>query len=447
MNLRDRWTASRDQFVLFAVFAATKLLLALSTGPEVFPDSGSYRLSGWKNTVRPYGLSFIFDVLNHHPGPIVVVQTLVSAVCWFWMFRELWLVLRPAHPTLAIVVTVFLAIASLSGPALMWDRMVLSETFAISVMVASIAISLRMVRLQFARRQVIVGIVVLMVSGFIRETVFFAFCAPLALFLAVIAPTRPRIRGVRGTGSRGATVVAVLVLCALLVPLVSHPGGVVFGPDGQTLNNFRTMNVIGQRSLTDPFVRTRLERAGMPKTTTPLQAAHYAMDEDWLLYKTPGMLKFANDFPWTRYLMIQLSRPTTFVKQSLPSLDRIVSTHGLDNYHTPAQEIIPQALAAWLWSWTAHLHLFVLLLGIGALIVTRRRMDSALRLVTTGSVAVATLATIGAVAAAFFDAMEVNRHALPFLLIARISLVVGVIALSGSVLASRPFGSLALDRA
>ncbi|MEZ5296392.1 MAG: hypothetical protein R2697_09030 [Ilumatobacteraceae bacterium] len=128
-----------------AAYTWARLLLAVSSPARTFADSASFDWSGWGSTVRPLLPSMLFDALGP-PAAIVLVNALVAGGTWSWLLVELWRTTRPVSRSLSVSTVAVLAIGSLSAPVVVWDRMVLSESLAYSMVAAIVAALLRFLR-------------------------------------------------------------------------------------------------------------------------------------------------------------------------------------------------------------------------------------------------------------------------------------------------------------
>jgi hypothetical protein len=395
-----------------ALYLVVRLFGALSPEPAFFTDSADYRWR-WAATNRPYGISLLFDLLGQGVR-IVVVQTIIASVLWCWLFVELWKSLssspRVRFGTLAVVVTF-----SLSRPIVMWDRAVLSECLAFGLIAAGSAVALRARRAQDTR-SVVLMLAVLVAMAVTREVVLIAWGLPLALFVFARHKTRAIIR-------------LSLVSLGFVAALVSlWPTTARYGPENVTIANYRAMNVIGVRILPDPYLRSQMERAGLPKTDPSLHGA-FGFSNDYKLYQSPRMLDFANNFPTARYLIAELRRPGLFYRYALPALD-VETIRALDQFGDRNAAMLPMVIDRLLWNWAGKLHLSLLVASTFLRFRLRPR-EAGVGTVWTSALLGGWVASAGAVTARVLDTLEQGRHAFPFLATARISLVVSLVCAVG----------------
>jgi 4-amino-4-deoxy-L-arabinose transferase-like glycosyltransferase len=408
---------SRSSTAIAVAYLTTRLLLALSVDPKLFPDTYSYVLAGTK-TVRPYGISALFDVLSA-PAKIVVVQTLLGALATIWLAAELRNVSK-----LAAGLVLFL---SLTKPFTLWDRTVLSETLSFGCIALLGACLLRWHHRGKRPLDALVVVLCTVVTALVREPVFLIFGVSTLLLVAIESLRASRSKRTIGLVATSLVIIPVLATVALTPSTIRY--------DTQrkvSFDNFRTMNVIGQRILPDPYLRAKLEALGMPKTEPADHVNRFAMDADWRLYAIPGMLEFADDFPTAGYLVAEGSRPTKFFRYAKSSLDTYVieQTKGYED-GSYSDKIIPLWIENALWNWSGSLHLVFLTIAVlWAWSVSNRGIAIA-------AAAVGVLSSVGAVFAGTLDAMERQRHALPFVLVARVAIVVCVAELSWRFIQSR----------
>ncbi len=413
-------------------YVAVRVVLALRHPPLTFNDSSSYAWNGSK-TVRPYGISALFDVLGTN-SLRVVLQTVVGSSCWIWLFYELRFTLSAAGKRrVANACFAGLVLATLSAPIARWDGAVLSETLALGLLAALCAAWLRIrQRLTLLTTGIAVGVIA--AAALVRETVFLALALPLAI--AVAFEWTQRLRTRKPPNPARSIFLPLLIGTVIVIPLTIvtlKPGNVAFF-ESATLTNFRTMNVIGQRILPDPYLRSQMQQSGLPAdvaANSELRKPRFSMDDDWRLFRTPELVRFANDFPTSSYLLAEMKRPRTFTRFVSAAFDRRVfdrtTQYGKNS-------LVPNSVAAILWGWPAALHFGLFIVTLTMLLLGHRRLTRAERTVALGSVTLTVGMAGAAVLAHMLDAMEQARHVLPFWVFGRLALVVSVLVLGGATL-------------
>ncbi len=140
---RLRATLETTGFRWAAAYGATRFALALYASPRTFPTSWRLQWNG-SATTEPYGVAALYSLANTSTGQ-VFVQTLIGAVCWVWLFREVLGALGRGNLFSKVVVG-FLAIASLSAPIVVWDRTLLAESLKLSLLASVMAAWMMMQR-------------------------------------------------------------------------------------------------------------------------------------------------------------------------------------------------------------------------------------------------------------------------------------------------------------
>ncbi len=416
-------------------YFVVRVLLATNNPATTFPDSSSYALNGSK-TVRPYGISALFSLLGT-PDRRVAVQTVIASLCWMWLFYELRTSLRRTR--IATVCSVGLALATLSAPISLWDGDVLSESLALGAMAALCATWLRFLRRQDTTSTLIASATVA-VSALVRETVFLVLAVPVALAIAIVW-VRKQTRSGFASNKLVRSVAPVVLSVAFLLPLslmALRPGDVLFA-EGASLTSFRTMNVIGQRILPDPYLREEMQRAGLPEAIAANPDFHkgrFSMDDDWKLFRSPELVRFAEEFPTSSFLIAEFKRPRTFAKFASAAFDRRVWDGTATNYGS--NRLIPNSIGLWLWGWSAWLHLGVFFALLTTLVLNRVTRflgpTGSHRGVAVSALTLAAIMAGGAVLAHSLDAMERSRHVLPFWVFGRLALGIGGIVIATAAL-------------
>jgi hypothetical protein len=302
---------------------------------------------------------------------------------------------------------------------------VLSEALALGLMAALCAAWLRIRReLNFRTTAVAVGVVG--IAALVRETVFLSLALPIGI--AIAFEWVRKLHRSRASSLFRSTLLPVVACVAVIVPLLIvalKPGGAPF-ERGSTLTSFRTMNVIGQRILPDPYLRAEMRKVGMPdftETQVELHKPRYSMDDNWQLFRTPELVTFAEEFPTSRFILAEVKRPRTFTRFVSAAFDRRVFD-GNKVYGT--NHVVPNQLSMVVWGWPATLHAGLFVVALTMLFGARRRLTGSEHSVAIGAVALTAVMGGAAILAHMLDAMERPRHVLPFWVFGRLALTVGV---------------------
>jgi hypothetical protein len=402
--------------LLALVMIAIRLLLASQHAPLVLDDSAGYAWNG-SHTIRPYGISALFSLCGR-PEVIVVVQTLVSTGCWLWLLFSLRRALSTFGHVSATVVGI-VALLSLSWPVVMWDRTILSESLTLGLMAATVAAGLDLRAKAWDRRTQLVFLFLLVAGALVREITLVTFMLPIAAML--VLSHRQRFRGLVGLAVMGGTLSSISFIPA------SQP---YFQPN-LTMTSFRNLVIINCRVLPDPYLKARLERIGMPKGSDKASQTCGTASDD-------AMTRFATDFPFGQYVVAEATRPATFVRYVAPGIDRSTLNQlgAYGSFREPAPLVLI-SLAVWHWSSAIHT-VFTALIGICAIVFWRKGSHPADDLPIANalpavfiSLALSLLGCAGAALAVLGSSrLESGRHAAPFLIASRMSLVVAAVLMA-----------------
>jgi hypothetical protein len=414
-------------------YVVVRLYAATSAEALVFFDSQYYTLS---SGMRQPGISAFFDAMGS-PSNIALGQTLMSSLAALWLAHELrrWTQRLVRSSNWALASPAVLLLATMTKPVGAWDRMKLSESLGFMGCCVVAASYLHWRRtLRWTSCVLVLTSLFLLVS--IRETLWWVFGPLTLLSLAVrIVPDLLRQSSHSTLHRRRASAVALVsmgLVGALASLLSAGPPAHVYADKGQSLNNFRTMNLIGHRILPSPSLRADMERAGMPLTEPQDQTFLFADQNDFQLYAIPGMLEFANNFPTPSYLRAELRDPGAFITHALRPFDSDSVQRALA-YEQPNQtaRLTPSFVDRLLFMWPSWLHLAAValvsvLFGVGRMVRRSEWRGSGVGLWPI----VAVVSTAGGLLAGVLDIMERPRHVLPFLVIARIAILLGLIDLA-----------------
>lgn len=122
---------------LWAVFASLKLWLALSNPPIIFADSKAYEAvarfpilsRGFVTGQRPMLVPLMWKVTGS-PTSFVVLQTVLSALCWGLLAFAVAMRIRTKWG--GVLAAVVILAFAMSPPIEIWDKAVLTETMALS---------------------------------------------------------------------------------------------------------------------------------------------------------------------------------------------------------------------------------------------------------------------------------------------------------------------------
>ena len=397
-------------------YAFVRLSLALYAEPRTFPTSWRFRWHA-TNTTEPFGVAALYS-LAKTPTGAVVVQTCLAVGCWVWMLREL-LRAFARHSVVGKGLVGFLSVASLSAPIVVWDRSLLPESLKLSVVAALAAAWMMVQRRRGDRFAKQCAFAVLVSAALVSSVVFIFLAVPVA-----VATTY------RVWRFRGLAVLSVAVV--VLAGLAFWPSTIQSGPVQSTAFSQRTMNVVGERVLPDPYLRRRLLGAELAKTLDPsLFRSRSGVADDYVLFRTPEIRRFARSLSTVSYMRAVMARPSEFAQVSLDAVAGTLATDSPD-IGVEGDEVISRSVSNVLWGWSAPFNIALLtlaLVAVGVLPATSRGQRPPHRFLR-GAISMAILATVGASVVVWTNGSDVKRELLVFLVAGRLSWVVCAITVT-----------------
>jgi hypothetical protein len=422
---RLRSTLETTGFRWAATYAATRFAIALYASPRTFPTSWRFRWHG-SATTEPYGVSALYSVGNTPTGR-VFVQTLIGVICWVWMFREVLGALGRGNSFSKVTVG-FLAIASLSAPVVVWDRTLLPESLKLSLFASIVAAWMMMQRRRGDSVAQRAGVGVIAAAALTSSVVFFLVAIPVAL---ATAKKWPRTWGDWGPSwAKSGRGVSVLIgTLGLLSVLAIWPSTIRSGPVGSSAIADRAMNIVGERVLPDPYLRRRLQGAGLPKNLDPsLFRPRRGSADDYLLFRNTPLRSFAQSFPVISYVGAIVARPGGLMRTSIGALEGSVLTRSAD-VGIDGDELVARGVSNNVWGWSAPVHLGLLFVAIVSTVSLRASNRRGPKLFVKGTISASVLATFGAGILVWTNGADINRELLTFLVVSRLSLIVGLATL------------------
>jgi hypothetical protein len=400
-----------NEFRCGVAYGSARIALALYAEPRTFPTSWRFQWHGTQTT-EPYGVAALYSMAGT-PTSKVFAQTLIGVSCWVWLFRETFRAL--GRNRFAKVVVSFFVCVSLSAPIAVWDRCLLPESLKFSLF-AAIAASWMMV--QRRRGHAVswrVGAAVLAASALVSSVVFLFVAVPVAL------GTTFRVKRRYG--------LAVLAAISGILSIVAiRPSTITSGPVSSSLIAERSMNIVGERILPDPFFRRRLQESGLPRNADPsLFRRRKGSDDNYLLFRNEPLRKFAQSFPVWSYVQAVFARPGELLRVSMTALN------GRDSAQLAGaggDEIIPLSVSNIVWGWSAPFHLAVLLGTIAATVSLRNSTRKGSKRFLTGTTIMATLTTIGAGTLVWTNGSDAQRELLVFDTASRLSLITSMMTVA-----------------
>jgi hypothetical protein len=261
-HFQQRWKASEIvpwvrtnsvPIVCYAAFALTYLALSWVGTPHVidnYPDSHTYLpISFLGHADRLWTIPVIYFAGSTSAGR-VVLQTLIGVACWTTLAIQIG---RMIHKwAIRLACQVFVLMVALTAPVIQWNRVVLSESIAISLTVLLFAAWLAFARRMDAR-SVAALLVVMVLWTFTRQDQAFVGFILLIPF-AFVAWLRPEARRIAVVGLLGVALIAVWGTATTLQG--SKPRA-----------ELQLAGIVQFRAATNPAEMTYLWNHGMPRTS------------------------------------------------------------------------------------------------------------------------------------------------------------------------------------
>lgn len=420
-------------------YVGLRLAAYLPSSIGVWPDSGTYIkvagepllsdefLAGW----RPWAVPLLYKVLPDSDAARTAGQLVVSIFCWLALAASVaWNVRRPGFRVVAFCLVLLF---SLSVWITQWDRVVLSESLALSLAAAVLASWLALVRAPSGSTiAAVLGTTLLWV--FVRDSIPYIALLTVPFVLVWVAiPGRRRGRIVLAAGLAAIFAASVVTQSSSsATPRTERP----------------LLNVIGARVLTDPDELRYFRDHGMPLPDPVRRLAGSLLGDELGPDRPPYRAPRVQDFlRWVRdegrqtlagYLVTHPYRALQpVVDDAGPLLATDPAGQGaLAEYRAPGTNpLLPAPLGALVYP---HLVLAVLVwLAVviaAAAWLARLGMARTLWLVP----AVATLLQLPHAAIVWHgDAVELHRHALTVSVVTRLGLLVLSIFLVDAALQRR----------
>ncbi len=208
----------------------------------------------------------------------------------------------------------------------------------------------------------------------------------------------------------GRGIVVLVGILGLLSALAIWPSTIRSGPVGSSAIENRAMNIVGERILPDPFLRRRMQSAGLPKNLDPsLLRPRRGSADDYMLFRAAPLRSFAQSFPIVPYVGAIVSRPGELVRTSIGSLTGSLLTQSAD-VGIDGDELVARGISNNVWGWSAPVHLgllFVAIVSSASLQASNRRGPKRF---VQGATSMAALATLGAGILVWTNGSEIERE-------------------------------------
>ena len=258
-----RWVRVNSMsIVCYGAFAIAYLTLSWAGAPHLidnYPDSHTYlHVSFFGHAERLWTIPVVYFV-GGTTAIRVTLQTLIGVACWITLSVQL---RRVVHNRVIRFVSQTLVLSiSLTAPILQWNRIVLSESIAISLTVLLLAASLALAR-RMDSRSMAAFLIAAVLWTFTRQVHAFITVALAAPF-AFVAWHRPEARRLAVVGLAGVAFIGIWGTATALQTSSASPAGIA------TTNptEVQVAGIIQFRAITDPREMTFLWNHGLPHTS------------------------------------------------------------------------------------------------------------------------------------------------------------------------------------
>ena len=326
----------------YSVYVITYLTLSWAATPHVydqFPDSPTYlTVSFLGHAERLWTIPVLYFFGGSSAGR-VALQTLISVGSWVALSVQFARVLRTRF--IRRISQAFVLLVSLCPPIIQWNRIILSESIAISLTVLLLAASLALAR-RMDLRALAAFLVVAVLWTFTRQVQAF-IVVTLVIPFVLLAWRRPQARQLALVGGAGIAVIGVWgTLTALQTSSVSPAGIAATNP-----SEVQLAGIIQYRASTDPGELSYLHSHGLPRTSAlkipppfsrvgqPVNVSQFADPfAEYRLADDPKFKQWANRSGEHVYLKYLITHPTTMVFQPIVNARTTVGDESRLHLHS-----------------------------------------------------------------------------------------------------------------
>jgi hypothetical protein len=290
---------SRIALVVAVVYGALKLVPAIISAPFLESDSPDY-LRGPSLTGRyPPVPPLLFSVLAHNLRAIVLAQAVLSTGAWLFLAAVVGILVRSEvlQAFIALSVLAFSLMRSIAS----WDIAILSESLAVTLFVALVAVAILIQERPTAARTVAFAMLGVLFT-FTRDTAAFV-ALMIAIVIGVLVATR---RAGAGLAAVGVVFVAMFAI-ALALSNAAGRGTMPF------------YNITGTRILTDAARTRYFVHHGMPfSAALEERRGSFASGDNDAFFNDPRLAAYrhwADENGQQTYLRYALTHPVWSVTE------------------------------------------------------------------------------------------------------------------------------------
>ena len=335
----------------YSVYVIAYLTLSWAATPHVFdqfPDSPTYLTISFLGHAERLWTIPVLYFFGGSPAGRVAFQTLIGVGSWIALSVQFGRVLRTRF--IRRISQALVLLVSLCPPIIQWNRIILSESIAISLTVLLLATALALAR-RMDPRALAAFLVVALLWTFTRQVQAFIVIT-LVIPFVLLAWRRPPARQLALLGGTGIAVIGVWgTLTALQTSSVSPSGLAATNP-----SEVQLAGIIQYRASTDAGELSYLHSHGLPRTSAlkipppfsrvgqPVNVSQFGDPfAEYRLADDPKFKQWADRSGEHVYLKYLISHPITTVFQPIVNAPQLlamnpdyISTPGLPSWASTA---------------------------------------------------------------------------------------------------------------
>jgi len=411
-----QWLYSVTLIIIIGIYAYLQVSHFLNVPePRQFPDSREYMEAAsspifskqlWGG-IKPPLVPIIYKLLHNNVEAITFVQLGFSIFSWIFLAYAVARTLNSSFllPFVYVLILGF----SLSSGISMWNRLILSESFSLSILACFIGIWILILK-EITFKRVVMLIIISTMFAFVRNAngfMLLMLCGILVIFTFLNRRTNQRRYYIAIS-----ITFFILFLTSNAISNTNNRWTIYF------------LNVVSMRILPDKELRAYFENHGMPVNESLMaRAGKWSHEDDFAYYKDPELEHFRN---WlyshgkSIYFRYLLTHPSYLISKPLKDFQSMMYGDRLI-YYAPKGFPVNESLFSYLSSWT----LFPVYVFLGGLFFGLNLIFAFSRKLIISWAPIITILLVYPLAAIVWhaDAMEIDRHVLPVAVQARLGFI------------------------
>lgn len=373
----------------------------------LYPESTPYP---W-GSVKPPFVPFIYKLLGRDIELIVIMQLVFSIFSWIFLACVLANLLKCNY--LIPFAFIFILGLSLSDTVSMWNKSILGESLSLSILSCFVGAWLLVIEKMTIRRVVIL-IIVSIIFTLTRAVNGFILLMIAVIILIFISLYR------RLYNKYYYLLISFIFIILFLI------SNIILNANNRWVPYF--LNIVSMRILPNSEILKYFQEHGMPVSDNLMARSNkWAHEDNYAYYKDPNLEQFRN---WVyskgklTYFYFLLTHPAYLISEPLHDFQRMIfSTQSRLMYYAPKgfESPLSHNIFKYLSAWSLfHVYVFLtgVLFGLNLIYVSsKKRKVLWVPLIMTILVFPLIILTWHA------DAMEIERHALPVAVQARLSFI------------------------